>query len=167
LSDPGSSKEEILSLYDLYSNDIYRYAYAAFGDSSEACDVVQEVFLRAHQKIHDFRRASSPKTWLLAIARNYIIDVMRRKQRDRKHTSTQRLPELSDESAALDSAVEIQEMLARINPNYRDVIILRYIDQLSVKETALTLGWTEKKVRNTTHRALQKLREVLGGDSSL
>jgi RNA polymerase sigma factor (sigma-70 family) len=112
LSDPNSSKEEILSLYDLYSNDIYRYAYSGLGNSSEAYDAVQEVFLRAHRKTHKFRRGSSSKTWLMAITRNYIIDVIRKQQRDRKHVSNQQLPELTDESISMDTVMEIRDALS-------------------------------------------------------
>ncbi|MCF8564574.1 sigma-70 family RNA polymerase sigma factor [Alicyclobacillus tolerans] len=75
--DGSSSKELIRSLYDLYSNDVYRYAWATLGDSTEAHDVVQEVFLRAYRSLNSYRHDASAKTWLMTIARNYIFDVLR------------------------------------------------------------------------------------------
>ena len=60
--------------------------------------------------------------------------------------------------------MEIRDALNRLKRGYREVLILRYVNELSVHETALTLGWSEKKVRNTSHRAMLKLRKILGGE---
>lgn len=164
LSGSRLSTEDILVFYDLYSNDIYRYAYSVLGDSSDALDAVQEVFLRASRSLNKFRGDATPKTWLTTIARNYVIDVIRKRQRDRWYMSGQELPELRDDSASMDIVMEIREALGQMKREYREVLILRHIDELSVQETALTLGWSKRKVRNTSHRAMLKLREILGDE---
>ena len=151
-------------LYDRYSNDIYRYAYSVLGDSSDALDTVQEVFLRANRGLDDFRGDSNPRTWLMTIARNYVVDVIRKRQKDRWHMSDRELSGLSDDSISMDIVMEIRDALNQLKRGYREVLILRYVNELSVHETALTLGWSEKKVRNTSHRAMLKLRKILGGE---
>lgn len=158
-----STREFIHSLYELYSNDVYRYAWATLGNSSDAYDVVQEVFLRACRSANNYRRDSSARTWLMTIARNYIFDVLRKKRTERKYLDNSEMPEIVDTSTASPGMVlEIKEALLQLNDEYRHVIVLRHIENVSVSETAVILGWSEKKVHNTTHRALLKLREILG-----
>ncbi|WP_156900038.1 sigma factor-like helix-turn-helix DNA-binding protein [Alicyclobacillus contaminans] len=65
----------------------------------------------------------------------------------------------------MDLMVEVAASLHQLNPSYRQVVILRYVENFSVPETAAILGWSEKKVRNSTHRAMLKLRDLLGETS--
>ncbi len=163
--EPSSAQEIIRSLYDLYSNDVYRYAWTTLGDSSEAHDVVQEVFLRAYRSWNDYRQNANAKTWLMTIAKNYIFDVFRKRRTDRKYMSQHEMPEISDTSTPFDVIMEVEEALSQLKDEYRHVIVLRHIEKLSIQETASVLGWSEKKVRNTTHRAITKLREILSANS--
>jgi len=166
VTDQPSSKETLRMLYGDYSNDVYRYAFATLGDSNLAHDIVQEVFLRAYRSLNSYRRDASAKTWLMTIARNLIFDVLRKRRTERKYLSRHEIPEqLGDESVPMEDLVEVEEALAKLKPEYRHVVVLRYIDGLSIRDTASVLGWSEKKVRNTAHRAMTKLREILDGNS--
>jgi RNA polymerase sigma-70 factor (ECF subfamily) len=162
--DQNTSKETLRSLYDRYSNDIFRYAYSVLGDSGDAYDAVQEVFLRAHRAMNSFRHDAHPKTWLMAIARNYTVDVLRKKQKDRKYLTYQDVLEFSDVSTSLEAVMELKDAISQLKHDYREVLVLRYVDEFSIRETALLLGWSEKKIRNTAHRAMTKLREILGDE---
>lgn len=153
-------------LYDDYSNDVYRYAFATLGDSNLAHDIVQEVFLRAYRSLSSYRRDASAKTWLMTIARNHIFDILRKRRTERKYLYRHEIPEqLGDESVSMEELLEVGEALAMLKSEYRHVVVLRYIDGLSIRDTTSVLGWSEKKVRNTAHRAIAKLREILGGSS--
>lgn len=163
-SDP-SAKESIRSMYDLYSNDIFRYAWSLVGDSSEAHDVVQEVFLRAYRSLNHFRYDASAKTWLMTIARNYIFDILRKKKTEQKYRTEGDIPYVIDSESPVELVMEVEEALAQLSDEYREVVILRHIENLSVQHTAKILGWSEKKVHNTTHRAMIKLREIFGSNS--
>src|SRR5690349_16975295 len=97
-----SAKEGIHSLFDLYANDIYRYARFTLQDHAEAKDVVQEVFLRAFRQWDRFRHDSSYKTWLLSITRNYMYDVLRKRKTQSKFLDTYTPPYSSDPTTTTD-----------------------------------------------------------------
>jgi len=164
MNEQSAPQEAIRSLYDLYANDIYRYALITLGDSFEAYDVVQEVFLRAYRSWGSYRKAATPKTWLMSITRNYIFDIYRKKGTERKYMSQSNPHSLElqhDEALAMDDLLDVQEALRQLPEHHRQVIILRYIENLSMQETAEILGWSITKVRNTSHRSLLKLRATL------
>lgn len=162
MKDQLSTREAIRSLYELYSNDIYRYARITLDDSSEAYDVVQEVFLRAYRSWNSYRQQAYAKTWLMSIARYYMIDLHRKHQAQAKNLSASELTDdVADRSPSMYLIPIVQDGLQQLKVEYREAIILRFMENLSVAETAAVLGWSEKKVRNATHRGLQKLREVL------
>jgi RNA polymerase sigma-70 factor, ECF subfamily len=130
-------------------------------------DLVQEVFVKAflHQK--QFREQSSPKTWLISIARNLAID-QRRKEKlvnfvffgKMKEQSTNK-SFIEDQIIQKNDLLQIKNALEKLKRSYRDAIILRGIMDLSVKECASILGWSESKVNVTFHRAIDKLRGIL------
>lgn len=165
MKDEVSAKEAIRSLYELYSNDIYRYAWMTLGDSNSAYDVVQEVFLRSFRHWDTYRQQSNPKTWLMSIARNYIFDLFRKKRNEREYLSEQKYLSSQQEDFRTDLELSIKESLSLLHENYRHVITLRYIENFSVKETAQILGWSQAKVKTRTHRGILKLREALGEKS--
>ncbi|ARU62240.1 hypothetical protein CBW65_15415 [Tumebacillus avium] len=164
MSEP-SKQEAIEGLFALYADEIYRYARYTLQDHAEAKDVVQEVFFRAFQRWDSFRHDSSYKTWLLTIARNYMYDLLRKKK-TRLRVLTQWFTRQEDihPLAGVEERMVLEESLALLKESYRQVIILRHVQELSVAETAEVLGWTEGKVRTTLHRALHKLRELTEGD---
>lgn len=155
-------------LYETYYNDLYQYVFYSVSNQALAEDLTQEVFIRALLAYDQFRGESTEKTWLFAIARRAIIDWYRKKKREvlfdfttwKQPPSEERLP---DELAeARDDTRALYEGIQKLKPNYRDVVILRSIQDLSIKETADIMGWNVTKVKVTHHRALKKLKEILG-----
>lgn len=165
MRDRSSPKETLKMLYEMYSNDVFRYALATLGDSSEAHDVLQEVFIRVYRSINNFRYDATAKTWIMTITRNYIFDVLRKRRKDRQFLSRSEIPDVGVETTDVTVVTEIEEALQKLKDDYRHVVVLRYIDNLSIKETASVLGWSEKKVQNAVHRAITQLREALGSNS--
>lgn len=149
----------------LYNKDIYHFLVYYIG-SSDVEDLVQEVFIRAIKGIDSFQEKSSPKTWLLSIARNVGIDEIRR----RKRLSVKKATWFQDEQKDTETPEDILQLnennkllyqaIQSLKTNYRDVVILRGIKELSVSETASILNWNENKVRTTYHRALKSLQNV-------
>lgn len=164
-----AKKETIADWFEQYSNDIYHFLiYRTNVNVAE--DLLQEVFIKALKGLHYFKGKSQPKTWLLSIARNIAIDEIRKKQ-TKKYKRTVPLEsthflhtEETPESVLQfsESQNEIYQCLQQLSENYRDVIILRSIQDLSVDETGRILKWSEKKVTSTHYRArmalLKKLR---------
>lgn len=165
MSRSKETEEFIRGLYVQHANDIYRYARLMLADHSLARDVVQEVFMRVLRSVGKFRNEANPKTWLLSIARNYIVDLLRRKQTEQRVMSTFLSAEIIPDSVgSLETKLFIQEALLNLKDSYRHVIVLRHIQSYSVEETAQILGWTKSNVKTTDQRALAKLREILSGE---
>jgi RNA polymerase sigma-70 factor, ECF subfamily len=148
-----------------YSNDLYQFLIYYLG-SSDVEDLVQEVFIRAIKNMDSFEEKSSPKTWLFSIARHIAIDEMRRKQRSKLKNLIFLRNQESQVSNTPESFLNLTEMkkdlykaIQQLKENYRDVIILRGIKDLSVEETAEILNWKEEKVRITFHRAIKALQK--------
>ncbi|MCM3600983.1 RNA polymerase sigma factor [Robertmurraya korlensis] len=156
---------KISEWFYLYNKDIYHFLIYYIG-SSDVEDLVQEVFIRAIKGFDTYQQKSSPKTWLFSIARHVGMDEMRKRKRVRmkqkllfweEHTemkTPENILHLNENNRILYQAIQ------SLKANYRDVIILRGIKELSVSETASILHWNENKVRITYHRALKALQKA-------
>ena len=162
--------DKISEWFSLYNKDIYHFLVYYIG-SSDVEDLVQEVFIRAIKGFDTYQKRSSPKTWLFSIARHVGIDEMR----NRKRLRMKQMIWFWDEKTYKETPEEILQLnennrllyqaIHSLKVNYRDVIILRGIKELSVSETASILNWNENKVRITYHRALKTLQKSIGGFS--
>jgi len=155
--------EELISdWFDAYADDIYRFL-VYYTATSDVEDLLQVVFIRAIERYDSFKAESSPKTWLISIARNLAIDVARKRKRKdwRKliplyETRVERTSE--DRQIAKEEKMLLHQVIAELKQNYQDVVILRGIEELSIAETASVLNWSESKVKVTFHRALKALK---------
>lgn len=139
-------------------------------------DIVQEVYIKVLKSYHNFRGESSEKTWLFSIARHTTMDYFRKQQRQKSKLATFFNKEqdltlikdkdpLPDEVAQLnDELIRIYQLLDHCTLDQKNVLILRYIQSLSIHETAQILEWSESKVKTTQHRAIKKLQELIGED---
>ncbi|MEH7885337.1 RNA polymerase sigma factor [Bacillus sp. JJ1609] len=155
---------KISEWFYLYNKDIYHFLVYYIG-STDVEDLVQEVFIRAIKGFDTYQKKSSPKTWLFSIARNVGIDEIRKRKRSRvkqmiwfwdeqtNKETPEKILQLNEDNKLLYQAIQ------SLKANYRDVIILRGIKELSVSETASILNWNENKVRTTYHRALKSLQK--------
>ena len=150
-----------------YEKDVTNYLVYYTG-STDVEDLVQETFLRAIRAINRFKNESSPKTWLISIARNTAIDFYRKKSgwNRLKQLINLEAPELREQGAEEKVVKKMEythlyEAINALKPNYRDVILLRGISELSSQEAGQVLGWSENKVNVTFYRAVKKLNERL------
>ena len=157
-------RETIRTLYDLYRHDIYRFARYTLGDEASAYDVVQEVFIRAIRSWDRFRQEANAKTWLLSIARNYMYDSIRKRKKWEQFAARYDPPPQPDFVQSVEDSLILEQALATLKDTYRQVLVLRHIEHLSVAESAGVLGWSEGKVRTTDYRAMATLRAILGAD---
>lgn len=164
--DPTVPEAAVASLYKQYSNNVFRYARMVLGNTSEAHDVVQDVFIRALRSWPTYRGESDPSSWIMTIARNQVYDVLRKRRTWRKHIASteqqdRELRGMTDGAVSLDLVLEVNEALSQLKPSYRQVVVLRYMENFSVSEIANILGWSESKVRTTCHRAVTKLQGIM------
>lgn len=153
-------------LYQHLSESVYRYLYYRVGDRHAAEDLTGEVFLRMIQALPNYQPQLVPfRAWVFQIARNLAVDHFRRLS-VRNHrplddaleagnTPLERAAELSITSDSL------RDALNELGDDQRDVIILRFVAEMPIAETAATLGKSESAVKALQHRALKTLRSRL------
>lgn len=158
-------------LYEKYHDDIFNFLFYMVRNREQAEDLVQEVYIKVLRSYKRFKGESSEKTWLLSIARHVAIDFFRKQKSWRRRVSEKfdwnddqlcDMQPLPEEIAI--QKEEIQRMyrcLERCTIDQQLVIVLRFIQSLSIAETAETLGWTESKVKTTQHRALKVLKKYM------
>ncbi|MCD7033324.1 RNA polymerase sigma factor SigX [Metabacillus sp. GX 13764] len=158
-------------IYEKYHQDIFQFLFYMVKNREQAEDLVQEVYIRVLKSYDRFEGRSSEKTWLFSIARHVAIDWFRKqktvKQRilDKFDWDNQQVQDQSPlpEEIALQNE-EVQRMyrsLDKCSIDQQTVIILRYIQGLSIAETADSLGWTESKVKTTQHRGIKTLKKLM------
>lgn len=161
-----NEREIISNWFYLYSQDVFNFL-VYYSGTLDVEDLVQEVFIKAAKGMSTYRNHATPKTWLFIIARNLAIDKARQKETKFSRTSVAFHEETLDQHIGfspdqiLIDHEEKQELYRRINQQkkkYRDVLILRGIQGLSVSETAQILGCKETAVRTNYHRAIKALQ---------
>lgn len=159
-------KKQLEDWYNMYSTTVYQYLFFLVRDVELAEDLTQETFYRAYKQAVNFRQQASVKTWLHRIARNAAYDELRRKKLIAFVTFTkQHEPQVDD--LALRSLLteelhsKLYQAISQLKLVYREVVVLRYIEELSVKETAQILGFSESKVKSTAARAMQALTTIM------
>ena len=151
----------LTAIYERYSAAIYRYIYFRVGEVELAEDLQAEVFLRMLQGIHRYEDRGWPiSAWLYRIAHDRTIDTIRRR-RSRQHVP---LEIWNGTCEGPDGAVEVRLdheelkcMLEELTDDQRQVILLRFMADMSVQEVARTLGRTEGSVKALQHRGIQSL----------
>ena len=154
-------------LYDAYAPRIYAYVYRRVGDSHLAEDLVGDVFVRVVQAIRSERFwHTSFRAWLYRIAHNVVVDHSRR----RSPILAESLDEVRapgsehDPQAALQNTLECDRLraaIARLTHGQQQVLVLRFGEGLTIRETASVMNKTPGAVKTMQHRALGALRRIL------
>jgi RNA polymerase sigma-70 factor (ECF subfamily) len=161
----GGDGDAFAALYTRHVDRVYRHCYYYMGNRADAEDVAQQTFLRAWQAIGRYRRGKAPfQAWLLTIAGNLSISRLRLAREiphcmDGREEATEDDPQ--DIIATLDSCDVVRRAVLELKPERQQVIILRFIEGLSVSEVAAALGKSENAVSVMQHRALGELRRRL------
>ncbi|MEO6910479.1 MAG: RNA polymerase sigma factor [Edaphobacter sp.] len=165
-----------LALYEVimrrYNQRLYRVARAILHDDSEAEDVMQDAYVRAYTHLDQFAGRSAFSTWLTRIAVHESLTRLRSRNRhpqvditdydgeiSMKMTSQSLNPEQCASTAQLKEFLE--EAVLNLPDNYRTVIMLRDIEELSTAETAEALDLTEDNVKVRLHRGHGMIRSWL------
>jgi RNA polymerase sigma-70 factor (ECF subfamily) len=158
-------------LYVLYADRVYRFLLARLGDVHAAEDIMAQVFLRLIEKLGQYQLAPKDNAaiftaWLYRLTYNKMIDVLRR-QKNHQQVSikyAEVLPQSQPMSEAVEQQVEfgqVMEKLQLLNEQQRMVIQLRFIEGLSIAETAQIMQKSEGAVKALQHRSLESLRRYL------
>jgi len=157
------------ALYDRYLTPIYRYIFLRVGSNkANAEDLTHQVFLSAWQNIKSYEFQGFPfSSWLYRIAHNAVIDYYRTSKThiDINALSPTELVESPDFQIELDKRADlakIKSAIAKLETDQQSVIIMKFVNDLTNKEIAKILGKSEGAVRVIQHRALKKLKDLIG-----
>ena len=159
-------------LIDKYISSIYNFAVRFVGHDN-ASDVSQDVFLKVWKNIRKFNSGkSSFKTWIFTITRNTITDSLRKKKSipfsmlDTEEVSFE--DNIEDETilpmevlSKLEDKEFLNNLLDKLSPNYREVLILYYTEDMTFSEIGQLLGKPMNTVKSYHHRALNQLKKLI------
>jgi RNA polymerase sigma-70 factor (ECF subfamily) len=156
-----------------YNQRLYRVARSILRDDGEAEDVMQDAYVRAYQHLDQFAGKAAFSTWLTRIA---IHEALARKRRRGRHDELDALRSIHGDSMPIlkssapspetDAATSetrrlLESAIEALPEAYRTVVVLREVEDMSVAETASSLGVTEGVVKTRLHRAHAMLRREL------
>jgi RNA polymerase sigma-70 factor (ECF subfamily) len=156
-------------LYDRHYDAVYRYCYYRVSDVSLAEDLTSEVFVRMVEKLDTFRSRGRPLlAWLYTIARNLVTDMYREKGQA-THMPLEEAATLSTDGEGILvqrvdrrlSADCLAKALGHLTEEQRQVILLKFIENLDNIQVARLLSKSEGAIKSLQHRALQALRRAL------
>ena len=159
-------------LVEMYQTPIYNLCYRMLGEAREAEDAAQESFLRAYSQLRRYDPRRSFKTWVFSVASHYCIDQLRKRRliwlslEDEEalppHPALQDGTPGPDEMAVRhEQEAAVQAMLARLAPEDRSVVVMRYWYDLSYEEIAEATRTTVSAVKSRLHRARLALAGML------
>ena len=153
-------------IMERYQPHVSKLLWRFTRDKSNHEELVQESFVQAYLSLHTYKARAPFEHWLSRIATRAGYRFWKKKKRH-THVSLMdadwdQLPQDETDPMAPQQAAElVHHLLAKLPPRDRLILTLRYLDQCSVSETAQRTGWTPSLVKVQTHRAKQKLKELL------
>lgn len=167
-------KELFHDLIIPYEGAAYRMAFSLLRDDADAEDVVQEACIKAFRNLDSFRMESRFGTWLLSIVLNEARVRLRKKKRMPLDSIDEQTPDgvpsiaLADPKYLPSKYLEQKELsrtlsdaIANLPPKYRQVFVLRTVDELSISEAAQMLDISQATVKVRLHRARHMLQRKL------
>ncbi|MGG0790585.1 MULTISPECIES: RNA polymerase sigma factor SigW [Bacillaceae] len=162
-------------IVEIYKDKVFQICFRMLGNRQEAEDLAQEAFVRAYVNIRSFNIQMKFSTWLYRIATNLCIDRLRKKKPDyyldaevagteglnmySQIASDMAKPEEEVESLELQETIQVEIM--KLPEKYRSVIVLKYIEELSLKEISEILDLPVGTVKTRIHRGREALRKQL------
>ncbi len=152
-------------IYTAHYAPIFRYCAYRTADATTAEDLAAEVFLEAVRGIGRYQSRGTPfRAWLYRIAHNLTADEHRRRAREGAAALAGDAAGPPDFAAAVAQRRDIQVALAKLTTDQQQVIILRFLEGLSLNETAAVLGRPAGAIKSLQHRAVGRLRTLLEGE---
>jgi RNA polymerase sigma-70 factor (ECF subfamily) len=161
------SEQSFSQLVEDFQTPIFNLCYRMLGNRQEAEDATQETFVRAYLHYQQYDPARPVKTWLFSIAHHYCIDLLRKRRQatlismddfaDRFLSQARPFISPEESLARLEESRYLQNLLANIQPEYRDAVLLRYWFDLSYDEIAAISGCSVSAAKSRVFRAKKQL----------
>jgi len=153
--------------YSDYSDSIFRYLYFKIRDRQQALDLTQETFCKTWVYLSEGKEIQNIRAFLYRVAHNVLVNMVRSNKR---LVSLDQLMEagwepgfhhdITDEAVKKEEHEEIMKKLSLIDEKYRDILILRYVEALSVQEIAEIMDERENTISVRIHRGIKQLKKL-------
>jgi len=156
-------------IYDIYVERIYRFIYFKVRTRLEAEDLTSEAFLKAWQYIKEGKQIKNLNAFIYTVARNLVVDHYRAQAK--KYNYEEVIADdfssninIAEKMEVKSDAEEVLRAIKTLKDEYSEVIILRFLDDLSISEIADIINKTSNNTRVLVHRALSALKKSLKVD---
>jgi len=164
----GGDMQAFEELYQCYHRRVYSLCLRMTGNTAEAEDLTQEIFIHVYQKLGGFRGDSTLATWLHRVTVNKVLMHFRKNSRRRERTTEDGEspePNVKDSRAGSQSPIldrlALERAVARLTPGYRAVFILHDVEGYEHAETARMCGISVGTSKSQLHKARRRLCELL------
>jgi len=153
--------------YEEFSDAIFRYCLYQTSNREKALDLTQDTFIKTWEYISQGNKVDNLRAFLYKVAGNLIIDYRRKKKSDSLDQMTESGFDLKDTTNEMEKTENIFEkdlalkVIEQLEEKYKDVLILRFVEDMSVKEIAKIMHQNENNISVRIHRGIQKLKEAL------
>jgi RNA polymerase sigma-70 factor, ECF subfamily len=156
-------------LYERYLDEIYRFVFYRLGNQEEAEDITANAFIKTWEYLPAIEKQDDSiknfRNWLYQVSKNLIVDYYRKKK-------TVQLPNGTYESEVSTEVIseknirsgKLVHAIMELKPEYQQIILLRFVNQLSHEDTAEIMGLNTGQTRILQYRALKKLRKILSDE---
>ncbi|HTN01526.1 MAG TPA: sigma-70 family RNA polymerase sigma factor [Planctomycetaceae bacterium] len=154
-----------------YERRLLYYIHRILGNGADRSDVLQEIWLRVFLKIHTVRVPSAFRVWLYKIAHDVAVSHLRKVRRweavSLRNEDAVEVPESSDwnELKLLEHAEQVHAALSYLSIAHREVLTLRFLEELELSEIAEVIGCSVGTVKSRLHYAKSEMRKLLEGDA--
>jgi RNA polymerase sigma-70 factor (ECF subfamily) len=157
--------EAFADLIAVMERPLLYYATSLTGNQDAALDVLQDVWLKVVRSIRRLKDPGSLKPWLYAITHGVAVDRIRR---DYKRDNTEQAQfdnafNIDEPSFSEEDATAIRDALSRLGVKHREVLVLHFLQDLSIVEIANVVGCSEGTVKSRIHYAKRQLKQILEG----
>lgn len=159
--EPGAFED----LIAVMERPLLYYAMTLTGNADSALDVLQEVWIKTFRGIRKLRDPSSLRAWLYTITHGIAVDRIRKNYSHERAEATllEDFQESDEPVFALEDAAAIHQALSEISLLHREVLVMHFLEDLSIAEIAAVVGCSEGTVKSRIHYAKRAMKEVLSG----
>ncbi len=155
---PDEAYQAFNELYARYSGRVYSYCMKKTKNVSESEDLMQKVFLKIHDSKHLYKPQFKFEQWLFVIARSQTLDFCRAKSRYEARLGKVEMPSANERNDSDGSNKQVQLDLLDLDRDQRELLEMKYVDELSYQEISKILSKSEVSLRKTVSRLLTKLK---------
>ncbi|MFT5280976.1 MAG: RNA polymerase sigma-70 factor (ECF subfamily) [Flavobacteriaceae bacterium] len=159
-------EDSFIEHYNEHSDGIFRLCFFKTGDRELATDLVQDTFMRVWDTLQKGKEVENLKAFIYQVAKNAIIDYYRKKKTSSLDSLLEEgFDEQGDDNrekhADVFEAKQLMQHVHELDDMYRDILLLRYVEDFSIEEIAEHVGEEKNNISVRIHRALKKLETII------